>query len=210
MTIKLYDKNMEFNNSKEAQLAEDIIKSGADIVCLQEVNRDNNKILDMLKTEFPHSHMVYLKPPRSGGMAIASRHPIKRTYQSIAGANISALIDTPDGKFRVFNVHLTPYTKDAVAHRKQASRFLSIVGKRLSTAIIAGDFNEPRCGPTLRSLSAYGYKRAHGDFVTRAAGLLKLTIDHVLVPNSWKAKLRRRPRIGSDHYGLLATIKVKA
>ncbi len=200
-----YQKNMYYglSDEDERRLAGDILARAPDTVSLQEVNRQNRAILKLLAPAYPARHLCAFEG--IGGVAVLSRWPlVKGSKRCFAAKGIAALqVDSPAGRVWVMSVHLE--TPEKPLHRQMVRELAPALAALSGPKIIGGDFNAFAGSASVTTLArAAGVTRLGPGFVTfRLAGLLGLTIDHVLVTGG-QGRLERLARIGSDHYGLLA------
>jgi len=200
-----YQKNMLYSLSPgdERRLAGDILARVPDTITLQEVNRNNREILEMLRPGYPSQHFCSFK--EIGGVAVLSRWPlVKGSKRCFKGKGITAIqVMLPEGPVWVMSVHLeTP-------ERPLHGRMVRALGPELASIrgpkIVGGDFNAFPGSASVSALAqAAGVSPLGPKLVTmRLGGLFGLTIDHVLVTGG-AGRIEQLPLIGSDHYGLLA------
>lgn len=200
-----YQKNMLYSLSgeDERRLAGDILARAPDTVSLQEVNRENLDILDLLRPAYPTQHRCSFK--EIGGVAVLSRWPlVKGSKRCLKGKGITAIqVQMPEGRVWVMSVHLE--TPDRPLHgdmvRALAPELLDFRGPK----IVGGDFNAFPGSDSVSALALAAGVSALGPRVVtkRLGGLVAMTIDHVLVTGG-TGRVEQLPLIGSDHYGLLA------
>ena len=200
-----YQKNMQYSLSRqdERRLAGDILARAPDTVTLQEVNRENREILEMLRAAYPSQKLCPFKD--IGGVAVLSRWPlVPGSMRCLKGKGIAALqVEMPEGRVWVMSVHLEP------PERPLHGQMVRALGAELpgfrGPKIVGGDFNAFPGSESVSVLArAAGVAPLGPKVVTkRLGGLFSLTIDHVLVTGG-KGRIEQLPLIGSDHYGLLA------
>lgn len=202
--IRIYSKNLWAGNTRTAKLAAEINASGADAVFLQEVSSGNRKILEQLKSRYPHQHLCRFST--WAAIAIASRHPFAgkprcSTMRAVAAAPIRL-----NGK-RIWlaAVHLPwLWPHGSAANEAAALKTLSSLEGPIA---IAGDFN---AFPWLNRISALkAATRTQLAGPARATFNLKgipLPIDFALAPGG--GSLQVRPRHGSDHAGIIADLSL--
>lgn len=200
-----YQKNMLYSLSgtDERRLAGDILARAPDTITLQEVNRENREILDMLKPSYPSQRLCRF--PDIGGVAVLSRWPIvKGTSRCFKGRGIAAFqVQMPEGRVWVMSVHLE--TPERPLHGRMV-RDLSVELRNVTgPKIIGGDFNAFPGSESVSALAQAARVAPLGPRVItkRLAGLFGMTIDHVMVTGG-AGRVEQLPLIGSDHFGLLA------
>ena len=174
------------------RLAEQITQSGADVVCLQEVDRGaaRSDRVDMPAylsehTELKHHYFIKIRDFQGGeyGTAILSRYPIPESATINYSVHIAtqgtscgyAVLDVDGTKVTVFNTHLS------VENEESNTETLSCLGDVLTAYyrahpdgfVCCGDFNTD---PGKVSRYIPWVKKAHDGLVTYA----DRSIDHIL------------------------------
>lgn len=203
--LVVYQKNLLFTLTDPAPLVTDITDSGADIVMLEEVSARNRAVPGLLIGVYPHQHIC--DAHTVGGVAILSRHPFA-VPPECAGPRgyASARIATPAGEVTAAVLHLHwPYPFGQAAHVRQ---LLPVLEGLPRPVVVAGDFNMVPWGHATRAIAhATGTDRVgplRESF--RLKQLYPMAIDHVLMPRGWAGRAEMRPRLGSDHRGILARV----
>lgn len=203
-----YQKNMAFGNEAERALADDILVRGADSVTLQEVNRDNDKLLTMIARDYPAQHFCMFKG--IGGVAVASRWPlVEGSAQCIRPLGATAIqVLMPDGPVWVISVHLE--TRDKPRHARQAARLGAVLAQMQGPMIIGGDFNNaPQSEPVRTVANGAGVERIGAAITTRrVGGVLGVPIDFVFATRG-VGEVAQLPLLGSDHYGVWAEFYIR-
>ena len=201
--LTVYQKNMFYRNTDLPGLAADIAASGADIVTLQEVSVANETLLDMLRDIYPQQHLCRFTS--RSGLAVLSRlavtdTPVCNRRVGLAGLRLSA----PSGAIWALSVHMSwPYPKRQPIQIARLARALPDFN---APVVIGGDFNMvPWSNALARVARAGGLRRAGPSRPTFQLGALPLPIDHVFAPGG--GTTRARPRLGSDHRGVLARVR---
>lgn len=198
-----YQKNMAFGNNSERALANDIIRRQPDTVTLQEVNRDNDKLLDMIRDFYPSQNFCYFKG--IGGVAVASRWPmVAGSGRCIDRLGATAIeVRMPDGPVWVISIHLE--TRDKPRHARQAADLARVLGQFEGRLILGGDFNDlPQSGPVREIEKGARVARIGSAISTyRVGGLLGIPIDFVMATGG-RGSVEKLPLLGSDHYGVWA------
>jgi endonuclease/exonuclease/phosphatase (EEP) superfamily protein YafD len=203
-----YQKNMSFGNDRERQLANDILSRVPDAVTLQEVNRDNDKILSMIGAAYPSQFFCYFNG--IGGVAVASRWPlVEGSAHCIRPLGATAIqVRMPDGPVWVISVHLE--TRDKPRHTRQAANLGRVLAQMSGPMIIGGDFNDaPQSGPVRDVARGAGVNRIGQAITTRrVGGLLGVPIDFVFATGG-NGEVSQLPFLGSDHYGVWADFTMR-
>ena len=202
----LYQKNLSFRLADPAPLIADIAEHAPDFVTLQEVTDRTRAVMAGLVGAFPSQHLCPFAAV--GGVAVLSRWPmIAGTARCTEGDGFAAMqVQTPDGPVWIASIHLHwpfPYRQ-----AEQVARLMPVLDALEAPIVIGGDFNMVPWSYTLgRFARVTGSERAGSVTYSlpMAGGWVTLPIDHVLVPQDLGATAaRRRPLLGSDHYGVLA------
>jgi len=199
-----YQKNMAFGNNRERALANDILRRNPDTVTLQEVNRDNDKILKMLAEAYPSQNFCYFDG--IGGVAVLSRWPIVQGSQHcLEGQGVTAMqVFMPEGAVWVMSVHME-VPGSGIQTKMAEALDPELRSLYRGPKIIGGDFNAvPFAGTVIQIARAAGVDRigsAIGTF--EMGGFMKLPIDHVFATGG-RGTISALPLLGSDHLGLLA------
>lgn len=200
--LVLYQKNLSYRLGDFAPLQADITASGADMASFQEVTRSNLAKLSGLAEQFPVLH--YCPFASVGGTAVASKWPM------VAGSAVCAesvgfaamQVETPLGKLWLVSIHLHwPYP---FGQAEQVRKLLPLLEALKGPVVLGGDFNMVARSHTLRTVRAATRTRRPGPLQTsfQVRSLFPLAIDHVLIPQTFEGRVSRRPKLGSDHFGL--------
>lgn len=223
--LLLYQKNSFFRNATPDALAADIVSSGADVVTLQELSRQNSALYEYLEEEYPLRHACRYQ---RWSVAVMARLPAGPAAPvcSEQGRFAALQVMTDKGAVWIVSLHLYwPWPHPGWDHgRALAAEVAALDGP----VIVAGDFNTVAWSATVRRLAraagsaVIGPSRASlrvdlwGVLSNRAGwtGLqahaagpryIPMPIDHVLAP---AGQVEHRPLLGSDHEGLLARIRL--
>ncbi|WP_371169727.1 endonuclease/exonuclease/phosphatase family protein [Aliiroseovarius sp. 2305UL8-7] len=206
--LSLYQKNMRFLVEDPGLLAHDVLARAPDFLTLQEVSGVNMAVFDPL--EKTYKSRQFCPFATVGGVAVASRWPM------VAGSSFCAEADglaamrvvTPQGPVWVVSIHLHwPWPYSQPAH---IARLLPILQGLEGPMVIGGDFNMVPWSTSFEMIEAVsGTERIGPPHVslTKANGWMRVPIDHVLVTGG-QGRVQRLPRLGSDHYGLLARFAI--
>ena len=119
---------------------------------------------------------------------------------------VSAQLDTPFGDVTVVALHVHwpwPYGQE-----KQLESLRPALEALEGPVLIGGDFNMVPWSSAIERISAAtGTQVIGGLHITKTlfAGVIQLPIDHVLVPEGWRAFAKTGPPLGSDHRSVIAT-----
>jgi endonuclease/exonuclease/phosphatase (EEP) superfamily protein YafD len=202
----LYQKNMSFRMPDTGPLAADILQQAPDFLTLEEVDRENITLLDRLKPDYPAQ--AFCPFANVGGVAVASRWPkLAGSDVCLQGQGMVAMqVETPDGPLWLVALHLHwPFPHQQA---EQVQRLETALKALEGPVVLGGDFNMVPWSHTMRAIIAATRTRRIG--VPKYTfplfdGLYTLPIDHVLVNAKTRpAETWRRPKLGSDHFGLLA------
>ena len=202
--VAVYQKNMLFLPRDRAPLEADIRASSADFVTLQEVSRVNVPMLEVLRDLYPHQ--LLCNAHSVGAVAILSKTELRGEDCGTRSGIASAVTQIGARDVHVISVHLHwpwPY-----AQRQHAIDLIANLAPiEGGVTLVGGDFNmvasgrslawfeaatgTARVGPNLRTFDLFGYP---------------LGIDHILATGG-TGVLSVRPQLGSDHFGLLASIE---
>ena len=205
-----YQKNMLYSLSleDERRLAGDILARAPDTVTLQEVNRENRQILEMLRPGSPSQKLCRFKG--IGGVAVLSRWPlVEGSERCLNGKGVAAIqVVMPEGKVWVMSVHLE--TPERPLHGRMVRDLVPELGRYPGPKIVGGDFNAFPGSNSVTALAQAAGVAALGPRVVtmRLGGVFGLTIDHVMVTGG-AGQVEQLPLIGSDHHGLLARFTLR-
>lgn len=203
--VVVYQKNLLFRNTRIDDLARDIESRSPDLVMLQEVSRHNRAILDRLRGSYPHQ--TFCPFTSWSGMAVLSRHPANDAHCS-RGLGLAALrVDLSQGPVWAASLHMHWPWPHGQADQRDA--LLPILSGLEAPVILGGDFNMVPWSFTFRALAgATGTERAGPLAATLIKRRVPLPIDQVLAPGGGSAEIL--PRLGSDHHGVLARVRLAA
>ncbi len=199
-----YQKNLRYDGRSRQAIIDDILAADPDFITLEEISVHNMMIFDALAEKYPTS--LFCRFTGVGGVGVLSKFPLVEGGKNCVGEQGPAAIKvtTPDGPVWTVALHLHwPYP---YSQREQVSGIVNSLGFLDAPVVLGGDFNMVPWSDTMRRIEkATGSKRAGRvlfTFRSKRMPLLRLPIDHVLVP-SGRGKIERRPMLGSDHFGVL-------
>jgi len=207
----LYQKNLSFRLADRQALVDDILEQSPDFVTLQEVNDANTEVLAALSEQYQSQYTCEFM--WVGSVSVASRWPIvdgsERCTERLGAVAIQ--VATPDGSLWLVSVHLHwPYPHSQAQQIERLRPFLNGLEGKI---VVGGDFNMVPWSHAMHSLQDLTETERAGAVnytYSLFEGLLKLPIDHVLVPvgDGQTANTQLRPLLGSDHMGVLARFKL--
>lgn len=210
----LYQKNMWLLSAGPELIAEDIRKQGADIVTLQEVTRKNAQVLDVLGADYP-SQLRCEWENWDMASAVASKWPvIEGTKHCLTRKGLVLMqVISPVGPLWIGSVHLNwPWPKfrgTKMEQRAQIRQLMREVPFVSGPIVIGGDFNHVVWSHTVHDFAdRIGNKPLAP--IHRTFDLLPyyaIPIDHVMIPSDWSGTTEMRPKLNSDHRGIVARFR---
>lgn len=223
--IRVVALNLLFRNENHAAVRDYLREIDADALVLSELTPDWVVALRDVTREYPY----WLSADRINpwGLGLYSKYPLREekiTNLGLPGSvNVSALMAFPGGEVQLVGVHLaSPSTPERAAYRnRQLERLADLLGAAPSSGgsprpsrLLVGDLNltpySPYFGDLLQRTGMVDARRAQGPIGTWPAGfpLLQVPIDHCIAdPDLGVARVRRGPRVGSDHHPLEITLR---
>lgn len=203
LAYTLYQKNLLYSNAEMADLSQDILNSGADFVTLQEVFHKLEPAYNRLAQNYAAA--LLCQNNGVGGNAVLSRWPmVEGTDTCIKNTGFALMqVETPDGPVWVASLHL-PWPYPFQQH-EQVDRIVPVLNALNGPVVVAGDFNMVPWSHAVRQIEKAARSERAGPVVrtlTKTAGILRLPIDHVLVPGG-QGLMEIRPLLGSDHLGVV-------
>ncbi|MEL7258673.1 MAG: endonuclease/exonuclease/phosphatase family protein [Pseudomonadota bacterium] len=208
--LTLYQKNLMSKSWPREPLAEELVASRAEIVTLQEVSDHNRKFMPQLFEAYSFSITCPFRPHQEVAL-LTSLPVVENTEFCLDGAGMAAVqvVLANQTPLWVVSIHLEwPFPYDQF---KQASLVEDKLQSMQGPILIGGDFNMVTWGGSVIRLAKAARAEVLGPYRnTYLSGrpYLPLPIDNVLVPEGAEGHLERRPRLASDHMGLLARIKL--
>ncbi len=212
-TLKIVQFNLFYLNSAPKAAADWIIAQDADVVVVEESYDNASEVLRRLETAYPHV------TPCPGGRPcsvriLSKREPLRspahrpvRGYGSVASASFAGEGFT----YAVVGVHYVwPDPVNPQRLNRQTLR-RSLQGMDRENLILTGDFNSTPWSFALRrqdrQLGLERRTRALFSWSPRPGLPRILPIDHLYAGSGWKTvSVRRGPRLGSDHYPVIAVL----
>lgn len=201
--VIVYQKNLLFNRGDSSGLIADFRETRADVLLLEEVSAANLPILEAMRDSHPYQ---VLCPAHSvGGVAILSAYRISDAYCAEGQGYATARVHHMAGEFTAVAIHLHwpwPFGQEA-----QVNRILGNLAGLRRPLVMGGDFNMvPWSGAPRRVAQATDTRILGPMRPTLFVKGYPLPIDHVLVDFRTRGEVELRPKLGSDHHGVLARI----
>lgn len=210
-SLKIAFANLLKSNSDRASVVAWVVSEKPDLFIAAEVERDWPESLEVLRTEMPHG------PKQTfGDLMIFSRHPLAEVRHPVTryGHAIVAELDTAAGRLAIVGLHASVPRNERYTTGRDA--MIETVGhiawRQEKGIVVVGDFNAtPWSAPLRRLLSggklSYGPGAFRGTFPAWLPDWAGIPIDLVLAGGGWRvAALSHGPRIGSDHWPVVAEL----
>jgi len=226
-TIASYNINAGMSGNPETLAALRRLKA-IDVIVLQEVSKRWKRVFaEVFAESHPHRRVIVANRGY-GGLAIASRFPIRSADVLPAFAAFPAwrgVIEAPGGAVQVLNVHLFPpgfrarkqgwlraYRDTQDDHIRELAGFWPSVKSDLPTVIV-GDFNENALGRAIAWLRERGFAPAHTDGTAtwrwEMRGVpIQFQLDHIMVKGLDVVAREVRNEGASDHLPIVATVRL--
>lgn len=208
-------------------IAEELRNTGADIICLQELDRGTRRSgnEDQLAVLTQHLGLKgtyvasYQDDGGTTGMAILSRFPIGGSsavaLENSRDIGCHATVQLPDGLVSVFSVHLSSTYKVGVGHlretramrRRETSRLIALIEDIRGPVVLAGDFNSALDSdliPRFTALLTDGTEAVKATFPAQAPMVKN---DYIFLRGLESQAARLLPRGRSDHRGVLCRFR---
>jgi endonuclease/exonuclease/phosphatase family metal-dependent hydrolase len=177
--LRVMTYNVNFGLPGDVSSMDAVDKANADIVFLQETNREwQRALVARFGAEYPHQRFTPPERWLAGGMGLLSQYPVVslQHLDSHGGMFFAwrVVLDTKLGRIQVLNVHLRPPVTDGGSY---AVGYFTTSGNRLEEienhyaaldpklpTIVVGDFNEEGDGRALQFLVDHGFADAVAEF----------------------------------------------
>ncbi len=216
--MRIMTVNLSLTDFRPRALLDIVVAESPDVLVLQEFSNVFDERLRELDTLYQHR----VKLPRRGpfGLALYSRYELADPAELDLGGSpaVRARVRAPGGDFTLLGVHLRAPSRPRLA--AQRNRQLGLLAELRATIegplVIAGDFNITPFSPYFSDLlSATGLRDARAERGFSASWptflpWLAIPIDHCIVTDHFVVvALRRLPAFGSDHYPVLAQLRLE-
>ncbi len=215
--------NIFYANDKFVDSIPWIIKQNADVVVLQEINKDRAKELGELKKHYAWSRVKLNENREAFGMAIFSNKPVtKFDYINIGnGWNRYSLTEllVSGTKLHLYELHTPPPVSEYFFEQRNIAMALlaDVMAKDVTPhRLLVGDLNSTIYSPYFQNIlskaelhhSQQNYN-IEGTWSTAFPMPLRIGIDHMLV--SKQIKIEKRvvaPAQSSDHLPIITTLEL--
>jgi endonuclease/exonuclease/phosphatase (EEP) superfamily protein YafD len=214
-TITVAQFNLKRTNQSYYQVVEMIKLSGAQLVSIQEIDRQwMDRLKDGLSENYPWSFGL---PDESGfyGVAVFSKHPAVFQKSEMVGLeNVEGVCHLPSGDVHFLSSHLhTPTTPLNFELRNRHLKMIANWAKEKRTPVITlGDYNAVSWDSNLACLENDGrLSRASGGWIpTFPANVFPLIpIDQIYFSDEFAcASMWGQTIPGSDHRGVVARLAI--
>lgn len=227
--LRVMSYNVNFGLAGDPAAVAAIAQAAPEIVFLQETNDAWAEALVAGLPQYPHHRFAPPPDLPAGGMGVLSRYPIVAVDQlpSVNGPFFAwrVVLDTPQGRIQVLNVHLRPPMSDGGSwvvgyfstrddRERELAWHVARLDPRLPTLIV-GDFNEEHGGRALAVVDRLGYTDAIAQYAGKTrtwewpvGGLtIRFQLDHVLYDDRFVAHAAGVVEAGrSDHKPIWADL----
>jgi endonuclease/exonuclease/phosphatase (EEP) superfamily protein YafD len=202
-------------NSRNQDVANEMLRLDADIVTLIEFERSKEPLLDMLAAKYPY-RATCQAADRHCNLAVVSKYPIGAVTGRAIWRGPPFIRVEMAGEFSgltVIGVHTTRFPHWR-AQFKQVQALVRMLESETGSILLMGDFNATPFSRLPRMIEeGSGLKR-----LTRLPtwpstyGLPQLAIDHIFVSEDLRplASMRIGNPVGSDHYPITIPLALKA
>lgn len=207
--------NVYLDNSNSGPLAKWLALRRPDAVAVIEVTAQYGKQLEQL-SDYPHRKIMPSDTPF--GIAVLSRHPFESIEERATEDGIPyirAVIDWKGRKVALTALHpMPPISADFTLRRDLLLHDEAQKLAQMETpGMIVGDLNATPWSTAFRAPAALGFKTAGSPlgptWPSVLRGVMGIRIDHILVSKHWRVVAAEvGPDIGSDHFPVLAALKL--
>jgi endonuclease/exonuclease/phosphatase (EEP) superfamily protein YafD len=216
--FRLVSFNVFFRNDDYARIADYLEGTNADVVVLQELNKDSAMQLQALLRSYPHA---YIEPSRYGA-AVFSRWPMK-TAESVAlsprGAQAAhVVLDWHGSDVAVLGVHLhwPMGQRNSRLRNAELTNLADFAKSQSIPLLVAGDFNITPWSVHFQDavqrsgLSDCALGMGVEPSWPAPLPLLGIRIDQCLASKQWRSiDVGTGPYVGSDHRPLIADLQLQ-
>lgn len=219
-TLRIVTLNLHWRNDDPQATVEFIHQSTPDIIVLEEVTENWQRVLQGLISEFPHQRISTHKGVF--GIAILSRFPLLESLviESPSARTPSILAKLKWKSDRVITViasHTLPPTSRARARQRNAqlNELAALIQQQAQPIIVAGDLNITPWSPWFQDLltttKLQDNRKGFGIQATFPSWqpCLRIPIDHVLTsPEIETISFQAGPYLGSDHLPVVCDLRL--
>ena len=208
--LTLHQHNLLYGNRDHPGFLAYVRAYGPDMLTLQEFDGRNVELVDELRKTHPKYHVCLYD---TGGVGVFARGMRKIASGCKADAKLAWMeVETAAGPVMLVSIHLFwPFPMPQFWQVPAYTSALEDLAARGAPVILGGDFNMVPWGASVQQIaSAIDGRISRGLEPTfhwqgRAP---TFRIDHVIAPTSATMAVRRLPKLGSDHNGLWADIRM--
>lgn len=202
--LRVMQSNLLFLNSAR-ELGPYARQAAADVITLQEVTHRSQPSLQAMRKDYPHQ--IFCGFASVGGVAILSKYPALSSGCERGEGMAWLRIETPRGPFTIVVLHLHwpwPYQQ-----AEQLAKLIPQLESLPRPIVVAGDFNMVPWSNTVQRIEAATDTQIIPGIrfsLNLYEGVVRLPIDHVLIPKGTVGRAEIGPQLGSDHQSVLAQI----
>lgn len=222
--LRVVSVNLYAYHRAPAQLSDELLASGADVILAQEYTPAWQTHLAPRLAAAGYAHAVEAPQVDCFGAALFSRRPFAEPAQTnvplgpLGNAQLRAVIELVGRPVALYNVHLLPpanleYVR---THRAEFCDLEQVLRKETLPALVCGDFNFTQDSAQAGRLRAVGFRDALDQagwgprWTWPVVGPLRyvpgLRLDHVYLRGLRAASARTGVGRGSDHRPLIADV----
>ena len=203
--LRVMQSNLVWYNSAR-ELGPYARQTSPDIITLQEVTHRSQPSLQTMRKDYPHQ--IFCGFASVGGVAILSKYPALSSGCKQGEGMAWLRVETPEGSFTIVALHLHwPWPH---GQAEQVDKLIPQLESLPRPIIVAGDFNMVPWSHTVQRIEAATDTQIISGIrhsLNLYGGVVRLPIDHVLVPKGMAGTAAIGPQLGSDHHSILAKIE---
>jgi endonuclease/exonuclease/phosphatase (EEP) superfamily protein YafD len=213
-TLKIAFANLLKTNTDRASVIAWLSREKVDLFIAAEAVGDWPEALEVLRTDLPYGPQQTF-----GDLMIFARHPVAAVRHPVTRFGNAVVVDleTAGGPLAVLALHASVPANERYTTGRDAmlETVGHIVWRQKDGIVVIGDFNATPWSRPLRRLLAggklaYGPGAFRGSFPAWLPDWAGIPIDLVLAGGGWRVSAHRHgPRIGSDHYPVVAEVVTK-
>ena len=220
-TLTVMQANLWLGRADATAVVEAARVHGVDLLCVQEITPDCRDALTRAGIDDLFPHRIVVAAPEGAGTGLWSRHPLSdaRELSGFTLAAVAARVDPPTGgSVEVVSVHpMPPYPYEPALWLGELRCIRDAVDRVDGPVIVGGDLNATHDHAAFRDLLGddlvdAGARSRSGPLPTYPAHKRWIPpligIDHVLLRGVTAHRVITMPLPGSDHRGLIATVRV--
>lgn len=209
--LKLIQFNVRIHNDREADAAQWILAEKPDVLMLQEVLDETHPSFRQLAEILPN--VVRCKSSGFGEVAVMTRFQVMAQHCAEGDGLAWAQVNRDGAPVTFASVHL--HWPWPFRQWEQLDRLHPVFAAMPQPVVLAGDFNATPWSAAVKhvekeigSTAIGGFRLSfRPDLFHTGHGWPLLPIDHVLLPEGWRAAaIRLGPDLGSDHRPVVADL----